>query len=552
MTTPGTTTTTSTSIRARRPSQTFRRQELLLVLPPAALLAVWLGLLLASFGATVDVIYANADIVSAPVIGELFPKAPSATVTTLGFLPWYSTLWFELATRWVPFHRVLWEVGPWLASIAGILAVAWSTAKASSRWAAWLVAVVLVCAGNTLLPIQFASDLHGATLVCVCALDAFLVLLVLRAGRIGSTWAHVCLCVLVAALAAAGLASDDLLYPAGFVPFLVAGLAQLWWQPGAAGRRIAISTAAIAALAVVGSRIAVAAMHDHRAYAAQYQLTYAGWTDLVPHAAQLVQSLVQLFSGDFGGAQIGARSVLAFACALVVVGGGALAWREGRAQLRRVHDRAAAHATREAHITFWFLALVLPVVAFVLSSQGGAGKGRYLASSGYGIVVLAALVLSGKRAAVRAVGVAAACIVVTGSLLALEARDLEHQSVFPTRAFARGLEAFVDGEGLKYGYAAYWDAAPLTWDLHERVQIFPVEACDAPHGLCRPAAHYIESWYEPRPSTRTFLLVDRIFGPPAPATRLGGPAEVVSIDRYTIYVYDYDIGAAMGPPAPVG
>src|SRR5438876_8016195 len=107
MTTPGTTTTTSTStsIRAHRPSASLRRQELLLALPPAALLLAWVGLLLASFGAIVGVIYSNADIVSAPVIGELYGNAPDSARVVLGFLPWYTTLWFELATGWLPFHR---------------------------------------------------------------------------------------------------------------------------------------------------------------------------------------------------------------------------------------------------------------------------------------------------------------------------------------------------------------------------------------------------------------------------------------------------------------
>jgi hypothetical protein len=239
--------------------------------------------------------------------------------------------------------------------------------------------------------------------------------------------------------------------------------------------------------------------------------------------------------------------VLAFACALAVAAGAVVAWRQGREQLRRVHDRSAAGAALEAHVMFWLLALLLPAAAFVLSNLGAAGKGRYLVSCGFAIAVLAAVSLSGKGLAARAAAVAAACVVVTGSVVAA-ARDLQRQSAFPTPAFARTLETFAGGEGLKYGYAAYWDAAPLTWDLHQRLQIYPVDRCDAPHGLCRVSAHDIDSWFAPRASTRTFLLVDRVFGPPAPGKRLGEPAEVVRIARYTIYVYDYDIAANIGPP----
>src|SRR5207248_2063719 len=122
-------TTMTTNTPAHRPRTPLRRRELLLALPPAALLLAWFGLLLANFGSVVDVIYANADIASAGVIGELYPKAPTDASTVLGYHPWYSTLWFEWSTHWVPFHRQLWEVGPWLASVAGIVLVAWSTAK---------------------------------------------------------------------------------------------------------------------------------------------------------------------------------------------------------------------------------------------------------------------------------------------------------------------------------------------------------------------------------------------------------------------------------------
>src|SRR4029077_11963410 len=109
----------------------------------------------------------NADVAAAPVIGQLYGEAPNSATVILGFLPWYTTLWFELATRHVPFHAALWEVAPWVASVAGIGAVAWATAKAAGRWAGALVAFVLVCAGPALLKIQFAFDYHGATAIDV-------------------------------------------------------------------------------------------------------------------------------------------------------------------------------------------------------------------------------------------------------------------------------------------------------------------------------------------------------------------------------------------------
>src|SRR3954449_9576067 len=102
----------STSSPAPRLRVALRRRDLLLALPPVALFLAWVVLFLASFGAIVEVIYADADISAAGMVGELFPKAPGDAATVLGCLPSYSALWFELAPHWLPGFRHVWEVGP--------------------------------------------------------------------------------------------------------------------------------------------------------------------------------------------------------------------------------------------------------------------------------------------------------------------------------------------------------------------------------------------------------------------------------------------------------
>ena len=546
-------TTTSRQISALR-SRRASPAALLLAVPPAALLLAWLGLLLASFGAIVEVIYANADISSAPVIGELFPKAPSDASTVLGYHPWYTTLWFELATHWVPFHRQLWEVGPWVAAVAGIVLVAWSAAKVAGRWAGWLVAVVLICAGPRLLTIQFGSDLHGATAVNVCILGGFLVLLVRHGGRIGRPITHVLLCVLVSAVTAAGLASDALLVPAGLVPFVAAGLTQLRWTPGTTGRRVALVTSLVTAATVAGAEIAIAAMHRVHVYTGAHTVSFVPWSDLLDNVLDYLQSLTDLFNGDFGGAVVTARSTLALACALLIGAGLVTGVRSGLAQLERLRSaRPVSTSAREAYVTFWFLALVLPSVAFVLVNLGQIGLGRYLVSSAYGLVALAAVSLARHGYAGRVAAVAAACVLVTGSLVPLAARDIEaNPGHYPRREVARFLSTFAQGEGLKYGYAAYWVAAPLTWESRLHVEVYPVVPCPTPSGLCSYPWHEISSWYTPRPSTRTFLVTDTRYGPSTADFHLADPAEVVSYGEYKVYVYGYDIASKLGDPRDYG
>jgi hypothetical protein len=544
----------STSSLAPRLRVAVRRRDLLLVLPPAALFLAWVVLLLASFGAIVEVIYGDADISSATVIGELFPKAPSGASTVLGYHPWYSTLWFELATRWLPGHRHVWEVGPWVASVIGIALVGWATAKVAGRWAGWLVAIVLVCAGTRLLRIQFGSDIHGATAVNVCFLDAFLVLLVLRGGRIGRPLVHLLMCALIAIVTAIGLSSDVLLMPAGVVPFVAAGLMQLRWAPGAIGRRIALTTSVIGAASIVVAEVAIAAMHRVHVYTGAHTINFARYDDLVGNVVHYFQSLADLFNGDFGGAAITARSTLELACAVVVAFAFVVAVRVGLDQIDRLRAvEPPLSAAREAHVGFWFAAVVLTSAAFVLSSIVNLSLGRYIVAVGYGVVVLAAVSLAGRGYVARVVGVAAACVLIAGSVVALADRDLASNPWhYPRNADARLISTFAQGEGLKYGYAAYWVAAPITWESKLGVEVYPVITCPAPSGLCTYPWHEISSWYKPRPSTRSFLIADPRYGPPPSDFHLGKPDEVVTLGDYALYVYGYDIASRLGDPRPYG
>jgi hypothetical protein len=105
-------------------------------------------------------------------------------------------------------------------------------------------------------------------------------------------------------------------------------------------------------------------------------------------------------------------------------------------------------------------------------------------------------------------------------------------------------------ERVKYGYAGYWDAAPLSWQMKTAVQLYPVGQCYRNGGfLCRVPIHRISSWYHPRPHTRTMLVVDpaqTAFGPVDAPPSLGKPERVVAIRPVTVYIYPYDIAARFG------
>ncbi len=117
----------------------------------------------------------------------------------------------------------------------------------------------------------------------------------------------------------------------------------------------------------------------------------------------------------------------------------------------------------------------------------------------------------------------------------------------PTDRLAGAVAKLARQEHLSVGYAGYWDAAPITWATHLRVQVFPVDDCDGNQHLCAFALHLITSWYSPRPAAKTFLLTDPAYPavPSAPTPDLGKPIAVHQIGSVTMYVYPYDIAARL-------
>jgi hypothetical protein len=330
--------------------------------------------------------------------------------------------------------------------------------------------------------------------------------------------------------------------------------------PRQARLRVAATAVGVAAASALGSHLVIALMRDRHVYSVPFPISLATWNDVAPHFRDFLQSLAYLFGGDLDGEKPSFRSILAFAVAVAVV---AALWvsvcvaRSTIAELSRRFARGGEEplpdAARLAHLTFWLLAIATSSATFVFSSVAGVHDGRYLIGAAYGIVTVVAVASARSSVWRRGVVVLGACLLVTASIVALSERDLERNPGIPTTAFASKLASIAESEGLKYGYASYWDAAPLTWYMRGRVQLYPAQECDAdPHdGLCRVTYHRIDSWFTPREGDRTFLLVDRVFGPVDPDRTLGPPQQVIRLGRYTMSVYDHDIARDIGPPVPL-
>jgi len=510
---------------------------------------VWLLVFALDLRETVQGIYTNADLASALVIGELYDERVPGDEVVLGNYPWYSSLWIEDLTRGFPAHRQLWQIGFWLLSLGGVALVAWSTWRASSAWAAAIAAVLLVCAGYALLPMQLGANAHGPTNLHVALLGTFLVWCASRRGRVGPWPVHVVLCAVLAAVTAAGLASDRLLLVSGIAPFVGAAIAMAWMLPAPAGRRIAVSAVTVAVAAMVGSGLIVDAMRDANVQDLPVDVAFAPFDRIVSNFRLLLHALTFLGNGDFGGAEVEAKSVFALVCAIAVLAALVAVTRWASRWVRDVARRPAQRPERPellAHASFWILAGTVTSIAFVMSTLPiDKFSARYLMTAYYALAALVPLLAVRPRA--RAAVAAGTTLVVAGATAALVRGDLHAAPGSPSGDISGPLLRLAQAEGVEHGYAGFWTAAPLTWQMKAQVRVYPVASCTGGPELCRFKLHYISSWYRPRPNTRSFLIIDphhlEGIGPSYADPKFGPPQKSARIGDVTVHIYGYDIAS---------
>jgi hypothetical protein len=518
---------------------------------PLACAAAYLITLAVEFNELLATSYLNADSASAPVIGELFGARSAHATVILGHLGWFSTLLFELGTRWLPLHRQIWEAAPYAMAIASALLVGWGASRVAGRWAGAIAAAIMICASPSSLSLLMVLNDHAPTWFTLALLGAFVVVLEQRADAL-STASLVATAILVGIVLGANAASDVLLTIAGAAPFLLA-VGCTWLLYPSRGTARAAGLALASGLAAIASGVLVRSFMHHESVVStsdpKTKLLAAG--EAVGTNFKLWwQSLMVLGNGDFFGLTIGFSSVLAVACGALSILAVALAARVGRGELVRAlaagrrEPPDPARSARLAWCIFWASSLVLLSAAFILSAiPEDLESSRYLLGALYAGAALVPLM--GARGLLPRVAVTAGATLYafTGWLALAQQRIVPPAT--PSDQLAGAVASIARQEHLSYGYAGYWDAAPLTWASHLRVKVFPVDDCDGNQHLCAFELHQITSWYSPRRATRTFLLSDPAYPavPSAPTPDLGTPVAIHQIGTVTMYVYSYDIAA---------
>jgi hypothetical protein len=532
-----------------------RRRAIRLLVVFAGLVGVAnLVVLLAQAPALVRSLVLNADNASTFVLPALAGRAPAGSVVNLGNHPWYEPWWFMRATAGLPDYRQLWEAAPFVLALLGIAVAAACAWWALGRLAGLLCAVALLAASEPVRGIVDVPESHGLIVLHAAVLCLALLFVCGRAQRGRLTPAVLVLVgVPLVVFTGAGL-TDELLLVSGLGPFVLAPLlcllrlrSRVWLTVSA----FALATGVLSGLLAV---FLAHVMREEHVVHAPFPIVFVGAEAILASVQNLITTLASLGGGDFFGESVGVESVLTFAAGALTLAAIAgilrTLWRWACSTADTSTPASTQVAARELFVAFWGLVLVLTLAVFALTSVSATtGDGRYLIAAWVAIAALLGILAT--RPVARAVLVLAVALFGVLNVRSEISAGVPPAGVGPDQRLAGAIEHFALAHGARVGYASYWDAAPVTWETHLRVQAYPIQPCSTPTGLCRFYAIQIDTWYSPRPDTSTFLLTDTRSTVPlavtAPPASLGPPVAQEAVgEGLTVYVYDHDIAADIG------
>lgn len=534
---------------------------------PLVSVAAYSVAFIATLPALLTAIYASADVALAPYLTQEWLHSPGGSVILMGHAPFYAGYWLLRFLHTFADYRESWELAPWVLSAVSILAVGMATSRAVGRAAGLLVSTTLICAGSLLLQLQFAWSVHGLAYVNIALLGAFTVWLTSDQPRAHPVRMWLAAFVL-AALTAAGIATDKIVLLAGLAPFAITGIVTIWRADTCNTGRVARPILALVVGSLGGSLVIHALMQGDGMRATPYHVSLAAHSAVPGHLLLIAQSVFSLLNGDIGQPYATPTGALGYLCAAAVGYLLILAVREAGDPLRSFlsqirsgrEDRPkVALDARGAQATYWTVSAGLLVVAYLFTTVGiDIATRRYLVTVAYAVVILGV-----SRAATLSrlwrlpTTAAVAALILTGAIGLFQHSLRKAEPTAPTPAMAKVVTRLTDREHVTVVYTGYWDAYPLAWLSPSNAdEIYPVLTCGS--DLCawtklQGAGTGINTWYTPRRVARSLLVLDNDLDRAdrlrsLPPRSLGSPAARYSLagGRLHAYLYDYDIAARFG------
>jgi hypothetical protein len=486
-------------------------------------------------------VYGNADASSAPALGQFYADRAGDHVV-MANLPWFSTLIFELLTKWLPGHLQIWKFGPYLIGLLSIALMAWTAGRIAGRWAATLTGIILLCAGPAVLELMMWLNNHTTTWYSLALLAAFLVLVAERGSSLG--WPILTLLVLVVgAIVGVNAASDKEMIICGLLPLLFAGIASWALSPSPRTRLLMGLSLATAAVSGIAAGATTSIMHSAGVFLAYFQLKFASVEVVSTNIRSWWGSIALLGNGSFFGEAIQFSTVLAVICAVLSLGITFLVPRYAWRHIQR--QRASEEPSDDplnAYVLFWGSSLVCLSAGFILTTApAGTGTTRYLVGVVYAVAAMLPLFARASVIA-RAAVVAGTVVFLLTAIIALQDSTASKapSAQGPSQQVAEEVASVARRMNAPKGYALYYDAAPIMWRSNLEVQVAPLIGCEATRThVCPGPFNYLEHWYQPG-AGRSFLLTDSS-GPAWTPPPLEDPIATYRFGTVTMTVYETDI-----------
>ena len=506
--------------------------------------------LFAQLSTLVQSLYLNADNASALVLAALASHAPAGSVVNLGNHPFYEPWWFMRATVGFPGYRQLWEGAPFVFAWLGIAAVAACAWWALDRLAALMCAVVLLSASEAQRAVLYVPPSHVLVVLHAGVLCGTLILVYrgVLGGRL-SRWLLVLIGAVLALFTGAGL-TDQMLLVSGLAPFMLAPLVCWLRLRSRASETVAVFALLTGVFSFAVELLVTHVMQSQHVVHAAYPIDFVTSEALFSSLQNTIAALASLGGGSFFGASASGANLLTLAAgvltflALAAVLRALWHWAGPTA---KPHEPLSPKAgSRELFTAYWGIVLVLGLTVFALTSlSNNPINYRYLLGPWVALAALLGILSTTLARAVLLAAVVAFGLLNVGLELINGVGTL---GVGPNQRMADAISRFVTAHGANVGYTGYWDAAPVTWETHLRVKLYPIEVCSMRKDLCRFGSVQISSWYIPHPDTPTFLITDSrpeiSFAVTVPPKSLGVPIAHEALgEGLSVYVYSHDIAA---------
>jgi hypothetical protein len=541
-------------VRARFGPGAPSRSWLLLAIP-ALLAGAYLIVLLVDFTPVIDSINTYGDAVIAPVLGKLAGQAPPGSQIVLGHHPYYEEYLFLRATAGLSFYRALWTVAPFLWTLLGFGLLAWSAWRALGRVAAVLTTSALLCLGTLGRFMFFSFNWHGLTILHTILIACALVWLTPRAAKI-AWWRLVGLAVALGAVSALPASSDVLFLVWGLAPMAIVALLLCYLGRGRERWTPVVFTLITVLVSLAGGALIGNAMRANRVISKPFSVHLIHSVGKAFHYVKLLaESLIAVGGGNVTAPLHGflrypklINGVLLLLAFGLAVCGAVLAARRARRHARRsdVRDRgplSPAQRRTAAYVTFWTSSLVVACLAYVSSNvpKLTSASARYaLAAYVAAMALFPLMALLGPRwRRWISAGVCAFIVTVT---VEMAVKPFVEFGPYPTPNVASRVLAFARAHDVKYGYASYWDGPAITWFTDFRLQLYPVTDGCPRYVFCRFQTARINSWYRPRPGTRSMVIGDSaLAGVNSVSRLLGRPLATTRIGSLILAAYPYDV-----------